>query len=128
MTRPGLVLYYDGDCPICSRYRDHVAIRRNHDLELRDAREHRNEIEELGRQGFDINRGMILITPQGTLQGSGVIVAMRGFTRGRGPGDGFFRLLTCVPGLVRIGYPFARLLRHGLLRATGRKTRVEWKS
>ena len=128
MTRPGLTLYYDGDCPICSRYRDYVAIRRDYELELCDAREHRVEIEDLARQGFDINTGMILVAPQGTLQGYEAVVAMRGLTHGRGLGDGLFRLLLKAPWLVRIGYPFARLIRHGLLRATGRTTRVEWKN
>lgn len=128
MARPGLILYYDGDCPVCSRFRNYVAIRRNHELELRNAREHRVEIEELARQGFDINTGMILVSAQGTLQGYEAVVAMRGLTHCRGRVDGLFRLLLGAPWLVRIGYPFARLLRQGLLRATGRATRVEWKS
>ncbi len=128
MHGAGLTLYYDGDCPICSRYRDYVAIRRDHELELCDAREHRVEIEELARQGFDINTGMILVSPQRTLQGHEAVVAMRELTHGRGRADGLFRLLLKAPWLVRIGYPFARLLRNGLLRITGRTTRMEWKN
>lgn len=126
VSKPELILYYDGECPICSRYRDYVAIRRDYDLDLRDARHHRAEIEALAGQGFDINTGMILVAPTGTLQGADVAVAMRGLTHGRGPGDALFRLLLRAPWLVRIGYPFARGLRHLLLRATGRSTRVDW--
>ena len=126
MSKPELILYYDGDCPICSRYRDYVAIRRDYDLDLRDAREHRSEVEALRREGHDINSGMILVAPEGTLQGAEAVVAMRGLTHGRGVGDGLFRLLLKAPWLVRFGYPFARGLRHLLLRLTGRSTRVEW--
>lgn len=126
MTKPELILYYDGDCPICSRYRDYVAIRRAYELELRDAREHPVEIAELGRAGYDINAGMILVSPDGTLQGAEAVVAARGLTHGRGFGDALFRLLLRAPWLVKIGYPFARGLRHVLLRVTGRSTRVDW--
>ena len=126
MDKPELILYYDGDCPICNRYRDYVAIRQAYALDLRNAREYQKEIEELGRAGFDINSGMILVSPEGTLQGAEVVVAMRALTRGRGLGDTLFRLLLKAPWLVRFGYPFARGLRHVLLKATGRSTRVEW--
>jgi predicted DCC family thiol-disulfide oxidoreductase YuxK len=125
MKKPELILYYDGDCPICSRYRDYVAIRQVYDLELRDARQHLTEVRALADRGFDINTGMILVTPDGTLQGANAVVAMRAFTKGRGVGDGAFRLLLKAPWLVRFGYPFARGLRHLLLKATGRSTRVE---
>ena len=126
MPEPALILYYDGDCQVCTRYRDYVAIRQAYDLQLRDAREHLEEVEELSRQGFDINTGMILVTPDGTVQGANAVVAMRAFTQGRGVGDSMFRLLLKAPWLVRAGYPFARGLRHLLLRATGRASRVEW--
>ena len=125
MDRPQLILYYDGDCPICSRYRDYVAIRQAYDLDLRDARQHLAEVAQLHAEGFDINSGMILVTPDGTMQGANAVVAMRAFTRGRGPGDAMFRMLLKAPWLVRFGYPFARGLRHLLLKATGRSTRVE---
>jgi predicted DCC family thiol-disulfide oxidoreductase YuxK len=126
VEQPELVLYYDADCPICSRYRDYVAIRRAYDLQLRDARQHRGEIEELARRGFDINTGMILVGPQGVLQGAEAVIAMRALTHERGPGDWLFRLLLKAPWLVRFGYPFARGVRHLLLRMLGRSTRVEW--
>jgi predicted DCC family thiol-disulfide oxidoreductase YuxK len=125
VASPGLILYYDGDCPICTRYRDYVVIRSDCELELCDAREHRAEIKELADQGFDINTGMILVSPHGALQGYEVVVAMRELTHGHGRGDRLIRFLLNAPWLIRIGYPFARLLRHGLLRATGRTTRME---
>jgi len=125
MPRPTLILYYDGDCPICSRYRDYVDIRRAYDLELRDARQHLAEVADLARQGHDINSGMILVTPEGTVQGASAVVAMRAFTEGRGFGDSMFRLLLKAPWLVKVGYPFARGVRHLLLRVIGRSTRVE---
>lgn len=126
MKRPELILYYDGQCPICRRYRDYVAIRRTRDLDLRDAREHPEEIADLGRHGFDINTGMILVGPEGTLQGAPAVVALRGLTHGRGVGDFVFRLALGAPWLVRLVYPLARGLRHLLLRLTGRSTSVEW--
>jgi predicted DCC family thiol-disulfide oxidoreductase YuxK len=119
-----VILYYDGECPICRRYRDYVAIRRTRDLDLRDARQHLDEIRQLAESGHDIDTGMILVTPEGILQGASAIVALRGFTRGRGVGDALLRLLLRAPWLVRLGYPFARGLRHILLKALGRSTRV----
>ena len=42
MAAPRDILYYDGDCPICSRYRDYVAVRQ--ELDLRDARQYLDEM------------------------------------------------------------------------------------
>jgi predicted DCC family thiol-disulfide oxidoreductase YuxK len=120
-----LTLYYDGQCPICRSYRDYVAVRRTVDLELRDARQHGAEIAALADEGHDINQGMILVTPDAVLHGADAIVAVRAYTRGRGFGDAVVRTVLKAPWLVRMMYPFARGVRHLLLGALGRSTRID---
>ena len=120
-----LILYYDGLCPICTRYRDYVAVRRAVDLELRDARDHRSEIAALANAGHDINQGMILVTPGGVLHGADAIVAVRAYTRGLGVGDTVVRSFLNAPWLIRTVYPLARGVRQLLLRVLGRSTRID---
>ena len=55
-----LVLLYDGECSICSRYRDYVRLRAKHSIEIRNARESLDLIEGLRAAGHEINTGMIL--------------------------------------------------------------------
>jgi predicted DCC family thiol-disulfide oxidoreductase YuxK len=106
------ILYYDGDCPICSRYRDYVAVRPG--LDLRDAREYVDEMLRLRDEGFDINAGMILVTPDRTLQGADVIVEL----------DRRAGRRATPAWLTRASYPLLRGIRHVLLRALGRDPRI----
>lgn len=105
------ILYYDGDCPICTRYRDYVAIRQ--ELDLRDARDHIDEMVGLREEGFDINAGMILVAQDRTLQGADVIVELDR------------RVGRPVPAwLARTSYPALRGFRSLLLRILGRDPRI----
>jgi predicted DCC family thiol-disulfide oxidoreductase YuxK len=108
---PRDILYYDGECPICSRYRDYVALRQ--ELDLRDARAHVDEMLRLREQGFDINTGMILVMPDRTLQGADVIVELDRRAGRRLPA-----------WLARASYPSLRGLRNLLLRILGRDPRI----
>lgn len=112
MEAPRDILYYDGECPICSRYRDYVAVRPG--LELRDARQHVDEMLRLREQGFDINAGMVLVTPDRTLQGADVIVELDRRAGRRG----------APAWLTRAVYPTLRGVRHLLLKVLGRDPRI----
>ena len=111
MEAPRDILYYDGDCPICSRYRDYVAVRQ--ELDLRDARQHVDELLQLRDQGFAINAGMILVARERTFQGADVIVELDRRMGRRTPA-----------WLARTSYPALRGIRNLLLRILGRDPRI----
>jgi predicted DCC family thiol-disulfide oxidoreductase YuxK len=54
-------LLYDGDCPFCRNYVRYLIARDAFGgLELRDARQHPQDVHYWKTQGHDVNRGMIL--------------------------------------------------------------------
>lgn len=126
-SKPTLLLYYDGECPICNAYRDYVDIRRGHDLQLLNARDYPDEMHSFHARGIDINSGMILVDTSNDriFHGAKAIVALNSYTGRRGWMDGLTRSLLRLPGFVEFAYPFARGLRHVLLRMVGRSTRIE---
>lgn len=122
--RPTAVLYYDGECPICSRYRDHVAMRKHAELELRDARQHREEIAALHEQGHDINEGMILVWDGEVHAGPAAALAVDSLTDRGGALDRLARPLLRHPRLMRAVYPLLKAIRTASLRAKGVDTDI----
>ena len=62
MTEIGPKIIYDGDCPFCSSYVRLLRLRETFgEVELINARECQEPVEELARQGMDLDEGMILV-------------------------------------------------------------------
>ena len=104
-------LLYDGQCPLCSAYGRYVAAHRTGPIELLDARNQTEMARELCDKGFDINRGMILLTPDGTFQGRRAIQAISPIISYRGPPGAVLQLFARIPGLATIMYPAIKWLR-----------------
>jgi len=61
MNRPEILLVYDKECPACDTYCQIVKIRETvGDLQLIDAREKSEVLEEITQLGLDIDQGMVL--------------------------------------------------------------------
>ena len=104
-------LLYDGQCPLCSAYGRYVAAHRTSPVELVDARNRPEMARELRDKGFDINCGMVLLTPDGTFQGKQAIQAISPMISHRGPSGAALRLVVRIPGLATIIYPTIKWLR-----------------
>ena len=51
---------YDGDCPFCSDYAAYQRLREAGEIELVDAREHREALAAMGITGADLEDGMVV--------------------------------------------------------------------
>lgn len=55
------IIYYDGQCPFCYRYADYLFLKKEYNLELRDARTHTKDVQQLSRIWHNINEWIIVI-------------------------------------------------------------------
>ena len=62
-----LKLYYDGDCPFCSRYADILRLRSCYELEVCNARE--DQSYNVCKKGIALDDGVILVVEQSCFQG-----------------------------------------------------------
>ena len=53
-------IYYDKECPFCNKYTKIININKKHNLNILNARENKEEIENLRKKNFDINNGIIV--------------------------------------------------------------------
>ena len=63
-----LTLYYDKQCPFCSKYANLLKLKENFEITLKDARENFDEISVLCKN-LDINDGFIVIYKNDCFQG-----------------------------------------------------------
>lgn len=124
MSKPRARLLYDGNCPICSRYRDYVALRREFEVEFVNARANGDLVREFRQRGYEIEDGMILELGGHVYQGSDAVATMQTLTQPRGYADRFVRYLVRHPPLLRIGYPIVKVLRKVQLKLLGRDTSI----
>jgi len=71
-----IVLYYDGECPICQKYQQYLDIRKKYDITIQNAREDLPYMTKLAESGCDINQGMILVIDDMILQGEKALGAL----------------------------------------------------
>ena len=64
-----ITLYYDKQCPFCSKYANLLKLKENFEITLKDARENLNEISVLCKN-LDINDGFIVIYKNDCFQGA----------------------------------------------------------
>ncbi len=66
--KQNLTLYYDKECPFCTRYASFVKLNNHYTLQLKNAREYHAEILSLCND-MDINEGLIVSIEGKCLQG-----------------------------------------------------------
>ena len=64
-----LTLYYDKQCPFCSKYTNLLKLKENFEINLKDARENLDEISVLCKN-LDINDGFIVLYKNDCFQGA----------------------------------------------------------
>ena len=64
-----LTLYYDKQCPFCSKYANFLNLKENFEISLKDARENQSEIS-LICPNLNINDGFIVIYENDCFQGA----------------------------------------------------------
>ena len=53
-------IFYDGECPFCTRYVQMVRLQRSAQVQLVNLREHDGLRDELIAAGFDLDGGMVV--------------------------------------------------------------------
>ena len=64
-----ITLYYDKQCPFCTKYANLLKLKENFEITLKDARENLNEISVLCKN-LDINDGFIVLYKNDCFQGA----------------------------------------------------------
>ena len=64
-----LTLYYDKQCPFCTKYANLLKLKENFEITLKDARENLDEISVLCKN-LDINDGFIVLYKNDCFQGA----------------------------------------------------------
>ncbi|RYA23785.1 hypothetical protein CRU96_05975 [Malaciobacter halophilus] len=77
-------LYYDKDCPFCSKYATFLKLKENHKLTIYNARDNKELMNDFYKKGFDINRGfIILIDDLVLIQGSDALAYLDNIAKNR---------------------------------------------
>ena len=124
MNQPEILLVYDKECPVCDAYC--AAVQRREPvgaLRLINAREETALMEEITRNGLDIDQGMVLKIG-GTLHyGADAIHALARTSSAPGMFGRINRWLFSSQRRSKILYPVLRSARNLLLKSL-RKTRI----
>ena len=115
-----LNIYYDGECPFCTRYVRLLRLSRVEEVALIDLRERPALRKELQAEGFDLDSGMVVEQDGRRLGGADAINALALLST---PSDALNRLnraLLASPLAARIIYPLLRMGRWLVLFLLGR--------
>ena len=116
-------LLYDGECPFCSYYvaKSRFEARIGRPLALIDGRQAPGPVARLREEGFDLERGMILVLDGRTYHGAAALAALEAPGGGTGPFGALTRWLAGSPRRAAAAYPWLRLLRRAALLAKGKR-------
>ena len=119
-----VLLVYDQQCPVCHRYSQWVRIKETvGQLQIVNAREDSNIMQEITEAGLDVDQGMVLKLDGVLYYGADAIHVLALI----GTRSGFFNRLNYwlfrSPKLARVLYPVLRAGRNLLLKLLG-KTKI----
>lgn len=118
-------IFYDGECPFCTRYVQMLRLQRTANVQLVDLRENAVLRRELFEAGFDLDGGMVVETGSARYGGDKAIAYIASLTT---PSDAFNRLnhwIFSKPALAEILYPVLRAGRWFVLFLMGRTFMAE---
>jgi len=111
-----IVIYYDKDCPICKEYIKYIKLKEKFHIQVCNAREYINKMEQFKKDGFDINEGIILEYNGKIYQGDKAIFIMDSLIESKTIFDKFVSFLITIPYLLKLTYPLLKLCRLLLLK------------
>lgn len=121
MTRDPIEIVYDGDCPVCAAW---MRMARLRDVagavDLVDARSGDPRVAALMRQGYDLDRGMIVRWQGRVYHGAQAMTLLTMLSDARGPIVWIQRGIFKRPSLARRIYPVLVRGRLALLHMLGR--------
>jgi len=124
MNRPEILLVYDKECPACDAYCQIVKIRETvGDLQLIDAREKSEVLDEITELGLDIDQGMVLKMGGQLYYGSDAIHALALISSHSGLLNRINYWIFKSKSVSSWLYPILRLFRNLLLKMLG-KTKI----
>jgi len=117
-----VLLVYDRECPVCHNYCQAVRIRSAAgSLQIINARERSEIMQEITARGLDIDQGMVLKLDDQYYYGADAIHALALLSTRSGIFNRLNYLLFRSPRLARVLYPLLRSLRNLLLKLLGRR-------
>ena len=115
-------LYYDGECPFCKEYSKYIALRKLYDIEVCNARDNLDKIEEFRRKGYDINEGMIVEREDDSMLYLGADAAklLNSMTSKKGFIDNSMSFIVKLPLFNSVIYPVIKAIRIVILKLLGK--------
>jgi len=122
MPEHPVVLVYDRECPVCRNYCRALRIRQSiGTLQIVNAREPGDLMDEITAAGLDIDAGMVLKLGGRLYHGADAIHALALISTRTGLFNRLNYRIFSSPRLSRLLYPVLRSLRNLLLRLLGRR-------
>ena len=111
---------YDGDCPFCSRYVKYMRLKKQN-IEIINARDHREQFHWLQEQGYNLDDGMVLILKGEIYHGADCINRLALLTSSSGVFNAINKTIFSSKTTSTMLYPFMRCGRSLTLKILGRK-------
>lgn len=115
-----LIIYYDGDCPLCERYTRMLRLAEAQTVELVDLRSAPDRRSELEGEGFDLDQGMVAEQDGRRYGGSDAVNLLALLSTPSGAFNRLNRTLLGSPLAARVIYPLLRMGRWLLLFLLGK--------
>jgi predicted DCC family thiol-disulfide oxidoreductase YuxK len=118
----GIVIVYDGDCPVCSRYVTMVRLRESvGSVALVNARDGGEYVQNVRDLGLDLNEGMVAFYGGRVYHGADCVNLLAMLGSDSGIMNRAHSLLFKNASFARLSYPAMRFGRNTLLAILGRK-------
>ena len=122
MTTPAITLVYDGDCPVCRNYTQHLSIRQAAGtFELLNARDNPPILQEINALNFDMDEGFVLKIGDRFYHGADAIHTLALLSTRTGFLNKMNYLIFRSKTLTRLLYPALRSGRNLLLMVLGKR-------
>ena len=108
---------------MCKKYSQYVELKKNHQLELKDAREEHELVSELMNKGFDINNGVIAIIDDEVFQGKDAVRKVEAMSLNNSLYQKMMNWVIETP-VFHLAYPIMTKLRILLLKIKNRNTHI----
>ena len=122
-----LIIYYDKDCPFCSKYSELVKLRSSYKVNLLNARDFPEAMNRFLDLGMDINEGFIIQVGDEFLQGDKAVVFLSKEMRADAFFDSLLLRMMKNKYFMLLVYPIVKKIRIVLLWIIGKNHRIKLK-